>query len=95
MVCLSLLYIYLFTNFFLDFEELRLLSHDAGHAKEVAEGELRNFESKSEARKMLRDREVNNQKNAMQSRVNFAKRLEEQEKERYQKEVNHIIIINL
>ena len=27
-----------------DFEELLLLSHDANHAKEVAEGELRKFE---------------------------------------------------
>jgi membrane-bound lytic murein transglycosylase B len=42
-----------------DFEELLLLSHDANHAKEVAEAELRKFESQVEARRKLRDKEAN------------------------------------
>lgn len=42
-----------------DFEELLLLSHDANHAKELAEGELRKFEAQIDARRKLRFKEVN------------------------------------
>lgn len=42
-----------------DFEELLLLSHDANHAKELAEADLRKFESQIEARRKLRFKEVN------------------------------------
>mmetsp|Transcript_25042 Transcript_25042/g.24512 ORF Transcript_25042/g.24512 Transcript_25042/m.24512 type:complete len:189 (+) Transcript_25042:128-694(+) len=45
-----------------DFEELLLLSHDANHAKELAEGDLRKFETEIEARRKLRTKEVNDQK---------------------------------
>jgi hypothetical protein len=42
-----------------DFEELLLLSHDANHAKELAEADLRKFEAEIEGRRKLRFKEVN------------------------------------
>lgn len=41
-----------------DFEELLLLSHDANHAKEVAEAELRKFEEQIKARQELQNHEA-------------------------------------
>ncbi|CDW80685.1 UNKNOWN [Stylonychia lemnae] len=52
-----------------DFEELLLLSHDANHAKELAEADLRKFESQIEARRKLRFKEVNEQKAQIESRL--------------------------
>lgn len=41
-----------------DFEELLLLSHDANHAKEVAEAELRKFEEQIKAWQELQNHEA-------------------------------------
>ena len=39
-----------------------LLSHDANHAKELAEADLRKFEAEIEQRRKMRFKEVNDQK---------------------------------
>lgn len=54
-----------------DFEELLLLSHDANHAKELAEADLRRFEAQIEARRKLRFKEVNEQKAQIESRLDI------------------------
>jgi len=48
---------------------LLLLSHDANHAKELAEADLRKFESQIEERRKLRFKEVNDKKVAIESRL--------------------------
>jgi hypothetical protein len=52
-----------------DFEELLLLSHDANHAKEVADAELRKFEARIQEKRELRDNEVKEQKKVVELRV--------------------------
>lgn len=52
-----------------DFEELLLLSHDANHAKELAEADLRKFEAEIEQRRKTRFKEVNDQKAQIESRL--------------------------
>jgi len=52
-----------------DFEELLLLSHDANHAKELAEADLRRFEAQIESRRKQRFKEVNDQKQQIESRL--------------------------
>ena len=57
-----------------DFEELLLLSHDANHAKELAEADLRKFEAQIEARRKLRYNQVNQQKQQIESRLDAKER---------------------
>lgn len=52
-----------------DFEELLLLSHDANHAKELAEADLRKFEAQIDARRKHRYNQVNQQKQQIESRL--------------------------
>ena len=52
-----------------DFEELLLLSHDANHAKELAEADLRKFEAQIDARRKSRYNQVNQQKQQIESRL--------------------------
>ena len=42
-----------------DFEELLLLSHDANHAKELAEADLRKWEAEIEQRRKISYNQVN------------------------------------
>ena len=52
-----------------DFEELLLLSHDANHAKELAEADLRKFESEIEENRKKKYKEVSDYKAQIESRL--------------------------
>eukprot|EP00921_Rhytidocystis_pertsovi_P024744 GHVQ01039825.1.p1 GENE.GHVQ01039825.1~~GHVQ01039825.1.p1 ORF type:complete len:102 (+),score=19.59 GHVQ01039825.1:272-577(+) len=52
-----------------DSEELLLLSHDAHHAKEMAQAELHRFEQNVIEERQQRDKEVQEKKILVQSRV--------------------------
>ena len=60
-----------------DFEELLLLSHDASHAKEVSEANLRRYEAQITVERMMRDKEVQEKKNAVKQRMEVTQKLEE------------------
>ena len=53
-----------------DFDELLLLSHDANHAREQAEVDLRNFEGQIKVLRQNRMEDIQNQKSAVENRVN-------------------------
>lgn len=63
-----------------DYEELLLLSHDAYHAKEMAQAELHRFEQGVMEERNQRDREVQEKKILVEQRVEMNKRLELREK---------------
>merc|ERR1719218_226633 len=63
-----------------DYEELLLLSHDAYHAKEMAQAELHRFEQGVMEERSQRDREVQDKKVLVQQRVEMNQRLEQREK---------------
>jgi len=63
-----------------DYEELLLLSHDAYHAKEMAQAELHRFEQGVMEERNQRDKEVQEKKALVEQRVNMNKRLELREK---------------
>merc|ERR1719362_1665189 len=63
-----------------DYEELLLLSHDAYHAKEMAQAELHRFEQGVEEERNQRDKEVQEKKLLVEQRVAMNKRLEQREK---------------
>lgn len=63
-----------------DYEELLLLSHDAYHAKEMAQAELHRFEQGVMEERLQRDREVQEKKQLVQQRVEMNHRLEAAEK---------------
>eukprot|EP00928_Gymnodinium_smaydae_P036964 TRINITY_DN25742_c0_g1_i1.p1 TRINITY_DN25742_c0_g1~~TRINITY_DN25742_c0_g1_i1.p1 ORF type:complete len:525 (-),score=196.63 TRINITY_DN25742_c0_g1_i1:788-2362(-) len=63
-----------------DYEELLLLSHDAYHAKEMAQAELHRFEQGVMEERNQRDREVQEKKILVQQRVDMNQRLEQREK---------------
>lgn len=63
-----------------DYEELLLLSHDAYHAKEMAQAELHRFEQGVMEERNQRDKEVQEKKVLVQSRVEMNVRLENREK---------------
>lgn len=65
-----------------DFEELLLLKHDATHAKELAQAELRKYEQKKSAVKDLREAYLDDKKKAIQNKDEYIQRLERQEMER-------------
>ena len=53
-----------------DFDELLMLSHDANHAKELADEDLRNYESQINTMRQTRMQDIQNQKLAVEDRVN-------------------------
>merc|ERR1719235_3132313 len=57
-----------------DYEELLLLSHDAYHAKEMAQAELHRFEQGVMEERNQRDREVQEKKVLVQQRVEMNQR---------------------
>merc|ERR1719356_1043781 len=63
-----------------DYEELLLLSHDAYHAKEMAQAELHRFEQGVMEERNQRDKEVQEKKILVQQRVEMNHRLEQREK---------------
>eukprot|EP00928_Gymnodinium_smaydae_P036965 TRINITY_DN25742_c0_g1_i2.p1 TRINITY_DN25742_c0_g1~~TRINITY_DN25742_c0_g1_i2.p1 ORF type:complete len:558 (-),score=158.84 TRINITY_DN25742_c0_g1_i2:497-2074(-) len=63
-----------------DYEELLLLSHDAYHAKEMAQAELHRFEQGVMEERNQRDKEVQEKKILVQQRVDMNQRLEQREK---------------
>merc|ERR1712232_967204 len=63
-----------------DYEELLLLSHDAYHAKEMAQAELHRFEQGVMEERNQRDKEVQEKKVLVQQRVEMNVRLEQREK---------------
>merc|ERR1712054_758344 len=63
-----------------DYEELLLLSHDAYHAKEMAQAELHRFEQGVMEERNQRDREVQEKKVLVHQRVEMNHRLEQREK---------------
>jgi len=72
-----------------DLEELLLLSYDAKHAMEVAEAELRKFEAQVSAKRELRDKEVAEQRQAVQQRIETKTKVEEKTKENQEKEIEN------
>jgi len=74
-----------------DYEELLLLSHDAYHAKEMAQAELHRFEQGVMEERNQRDKEVQEKKALVEQRVEMNKRLEMREriqKQQQQQEVD-------
>merc|ERR1719199_2478152 len=63
-----------------DYEELLLLSHDAYHAKEMAQAELHRFEQGVMEERNQRDKEVQEKKILVQQRVEMNQRLEQRER---------------
>merc|ERR1719253_2517504 len=63
-----------------DYEELLLLSHDAYHAKEMAQAELHRFEQGVMEERNQRDKEVQEKKILVEQRVQMNKRLENHQK---------------
>jgi len=63
-----------------DYEELLLLSHDAYHAKEMAQAELHRFEQGVMEERNQRDKEVQDKKTLVQQRVEMNQRLEQRER---------------
>ena len=63
-----------------DYEELLLLSHDAKHAKEMTENELRRFEVQISAERMIRNKEVDDIRTKVQERVEANTKMEKNEK---------------
>merc|ERR1712194_83959 len=63
-----------------DYEELLLLSHDAYHAKEMAQAELHRFEQGVMEERNQRDKEVQEKKILVQQRVEMNQRLEDHQK---------------
>mmetsp|Transcript_96821 Transcript_96821/g.172273 ORF Transcript_96821/g.172273 Transcript_96821/m.172273 type:complete len:528 (-) Transcript_96821:107-1690(-) len=64
-----------------DYEELLLLSHDAYHAKEMAQAELHRFEQGVMEERNQRDKEVQEKKMLVEQRVMMNKRLEQRERD--------------
>jgi len=63
-----------------DYEELLLLSHDAYHAKEMAQAELHRFEQGVLEERNQRDKEVQEKKTLVQQRVEMNQRLQQRER---------------
>mmetsp|Transcript_1704 Transcript_1704/g.3635 ORF Transcript_1704/g.3635 Transcript_1704/m.3635 type:complete len:556 (-) Transcript_1704:20-1687(-) len=63
-----------------DYEELLLLSHDANHAKEMSEAELRRTEAQITVERMMREKEIQEKKTEVKSRVEAMQQLEAEER---------------
>ncbi len=70
-----------------DFEELLLLAHDATHAKELAQAELKKYEHKKAAVKELRKTYLEEKKRAIEAREAVINRIEKREKDNDDKNV--------
>jgi len=72
-----------------DYVELVLLSHDATHAKELAQSELKKYKQKKEAVKKLREKYLEEKQNQLAARAEAMKREEKKEmnKKRKKKKV--------
>lgn len=70
-----------------DFEELLLLSYDAKHAKEVAEAELRKFQTQLEAKRELRDKEIAEQQKTVNQKIQNKNLDEEKNKQTHEQEI--------
>jgi len=64
-----------------DFEELLLLAHDATHAKELAQAELKKYEHKKAAVRELRKTYLEEKKKAIDAREEVISRIEKREKD--------------
>ena len=53
-----------------DFDELLMLSHDANHARELADQDLRGYENQINTMRQSRMKDIQNQKLAVEDRVN-------------------------
>lgn len=69
-----------------DFEELLLLAHDATHAKELAQAELKKYEHKKQAVKELRKTYLEEKEKAIRTREEVLSRMENKEKEKNDKQ---------
>eukprot|EP01006_Ploeotia_vitrea_P056927 TRINITY_DN68136_c1_g1_i29.p1 TRINITY_DN68136_c1_g1~~TRINITY_DN68136_c1_g1_i29.p1 ORF type:complete len:398 (-),score=94.09 TRINITY_DN68136_c1_g1_i29:704-1897(-) len=70
-----------------DYQELLNMSHDANHAKEIAKAELAQFRAAYEEERRQKEKELNERKQYVQSRIDQTQRLERKEKERREKEM--------
>lgn len=68
-----------------DFEELLLLAHDATHAKELAQAELKKYEHKKQAVKELRKTYLEEKEKAIKTREDVVSRMENREKDKNDK----------
>ena len=68
-----------------DFEELLLLAHDATHAKELAQAELKKYEHKKQAVKELRKTYLEEKEKAIKTREDVVSRIENREKDKNDK----------
>ncbi len=62
-----------------DFEELLLLAHDATHAKELAEAELKKYEHKKASVRELRNTYLDEKRKAIEGREEVMSRMEKRE----------------
>lgn len=65
-----------------DYEELLLMSHDAGHAKDVAKAELGKLVLLVDEERKARDKELTERRLAVQARKEMNERMEQREKAR-------------
>lgn len=68
-----------------DFVELVLLSHDATHAKELAESELKKYFNKKKAVKLLREKYIEEKKKQLNSRRELMKKQQQRKEQERQK----------
>lgn len=73
-----------------DYEELLLLSYDAKHAQEVAEAELRKFESEIQEKRKVRDDEVSKQRKEVQQRIENKTKIDEKAKENHDQKLENM-----
>ena len=73
-----------------DYEELLLLSYDAKHAQEVAEAELRKFESEIQEKRKVRDEEVSKQRKEVQQRIENKTKIDEKAKETHDQKLENM-----
>ncbi|KAM3132152.1 hypothetical protein pb186bvf_015747 [Paramecium bursaria] len=72
-----------------DYEELLLLAHDATHAKELAQAELKKYEHKKAAVRELRKTYLDAKRKAIEDRETVIQRIEKREKDQVQKQVDY------
>lgn len=64
-----------------DYEELLLLAHDATHAKELSQAELKKYEHKKEAVKELRKAYLEEKRRGIESREDILSKIQKRDKE--------------
>ncbi|CAD8072020.1 unnamed protein product [Paramecium primaurelia] len=72
-----------------DYEELLLLAHDATHAKELAQAELKKYEHKKAAVRELRKTYLDAKRKAIEEREKVIQKLEKREKDNVQTQVEY------